>query len=102
MRIATSFVAAFFLIGSFVVSRAPAGAGEVFSKAVLTPDNYCRPKFPAIDEKSLTSNISLLKRPRSGDIIDFYGPCDEDLVGKRQQESQQHDLELRFGHSYSD
>ena len=101
MRIATSLVAALLLIGSFVASGAPAGAEEVRSKAVLTPDYY-RLEFPAIDEKSLTSNASLLKRPRSGDIIDFCGPCNEDLVGKHQQESQQHDLELRFGHSYSD
>ncbi len=102
MRIATSFVAALLLIGSFVASGAPAGAEEVRSKAVLTPDNYWRLEFPAIDEKSLTSNASLLKRPRSGDIIDFYGRCNEDLVGKHQQESQQHDLKLRFGHSYSE
>ena len=97
MRIAKSFVAALLLIGSFVVSGAPAGAEEVRSKAVLTPDYY-RLEFRAIDEES----ASLLKRPRSGDIIDVYGPCNEDLVGRHQQESQQHDLELRFQHSYSD
>ena len=55
--------------------------------------NYCHMKFPAIDEGTLAGNHPRLKPAWTGDVIDFYGPCDESPTGKdqvteqRQQES---------------
>ena len=43
---------------------------------------YCHLKFPAIREDTLYSDRPVLKDPRDGDIIDFYGPCDYDPLGK--------------------
>jgi hypothetical protein len=49
---------------------------------------YCHMKFPAIREGTLGSDHPVLKDPRTGDIIDFYGPCDENLLGKDQIQQQ--------------
>jgi hypothetical protein len=38
-------------------------------------------KFPAIDERTLGSGEPVLKPQNSGDIIDFYGPCNYDPTG---------------------
>jgi hypothetical protein len=43
---------------------------------------YCHLKFPAIREDTLYSDHPVLKDPRDGDFIDFYGPCDYDPLGK--------------------
>jgi len=40
-------------------------------------DNYCHMKFPAVREKTLFTDHPRVKSSRTGDIIDFYGPCDE-------------------------
>jgi hypothetical protein len=44
--------------------------------------NYCHLRFPAISEESLSSDRPALKDPSEGDIIDFYGPCDHDPLGR--------------------
>lgn len=43
---------------------------------------FCHLRFPAIREETLSSNRPQLKDPSEGDIIDFYGPCDYDPLGK--------------------
>jgi len=42
----------------------------------------CHLKFPAIREDTLFSDSPRLKDPSEGDIIDFYGPCNHDPLGK--------------------
>src|SRR5437667_5957106 len=59
-----------------------------FVRLGLTPGSYCHLKFPAIREDTLGSDHPALEDPNSGDIIDFYGPCDENPVGKHQMEEQ--------------
>jgi hypothetical protein len=56
----------------------------VISKTPLSDGSYCHLRFPAIDERSLSlpGKHSVLKSPDCGDIIDFYGPCDHDPLGK--------------------
>ena len=53
---------------------------------VQTPGtNYCHLKFPAIREETLSWNRPVLKDVKdaaTGDVIDFYGPCDYDPTGK--------------------
>ena len=88
MKIATSFLAALVLVGSFGVRGALAVAPGVISNAVSTPGSYCHLRFPAIREDTLASNRPVLKDPSEGDIIDFYGSCDHDPLGKDEIESQ--------------
>ena len=51
-------------------------------------NNYCHMKFPAIKERTLAGNNPELKDASSGDVIDFYGPCDESPTGKDQVAAQ--------------
>lgn len=53
-----------------------------------TTNNYCHMKFPAIKERTLAGNNPELKDASSGDVIDFYGPCDESPTGKDQVTAQ--------------
>ena len=85
--IATSLVAAVVFLGDFGAANTAIGVDGIISKEELTP-GYCHLKFHAIDEKSLSTNNPVLKGPDSQDIIDFYGPCDEDPLGKHQVEKQ--------------
>ena len=80
-----------FLTGAIGVSAAPAGAQGVISKVELTSGGYCHLKFPAIREKTLDWSRPVLKDADSGDIIDFYGPCDHDPLGKEEIRAQRLD-----------
>jgi hypothetical protein len=55
--------------------------GEVLFKERAGDSNYCHMKFPAIDERTFGARRPQLKPPTSGDVIDFYGPCDHDPNG---------------------
>src|SRR5215471_15759124 len=61
----------------------------------LTLEGYCHQRFPAIDGRSLSSNHPQLKSEDSGDMIDFYGPCDHDPLGKDEVDRQKQELEIR-------
>ena len=63
-----------------VIYRNPDAAGE-----------YCHLKFPAIREDTLSWDRPVLKDPSEGDIIDFYGPCNHDPLGREQVLSQRAD-----------
>jgi hypothetical protein len=58
------------------------GAEGVISRVPVTGSQYCRLRFPAIREETLFSSRPMLKDPSDGDIVDFYGPCDYDPLGK--------------------
>jgi hypothetical protein len=102
MKIATSFLAALILVGSLGASNAFAAAPGVISNATLTPGSYCHLKFPAIREETLSWDRPVLKDASSGDIIDFYGPCDTDPLGEDQVQQQRLELEHRRDRSFSD
>jgi hypothetical protein len=88
VKTATSFLAALLLVGGLGVKRTFAAAEGVISNATLIPGSYCHLTFPAIRENTLTWDRPVLKSPSEGDIIDFYGPCDHDPLGKDEIESQ--------------
>jgi hypothetical protein len=88
LKMAKSFCAAVLLVGSLGVTNAPAAAPGVISNQVFTPGSYCHLRFPAIREDTLSSNRPVLKDPSEGDIIDFYGSCDHDPLGKDEIASQ--------------
>ncbi|MGH7926424.1 MAG: hypothetical protein ACREQV_01335 [Candidatus Binatia bacterium] len=60
-----------------IIYRNPDATGE-----------YCHLKFPAIREDTLGTDRPVLKDPSEGDIIDFYGPCNHDPLGKAEVHSQ--------------
>jgi hypothetical protein len=92
-----------FLVGVIGSSIAlAAGAEPVISKDVLTEGSYCHMKFPAIDEDSLASQHPFLKSPDEGDIIDFYGPCNYDPLGKDAIHAQLLELQHRRARDYMD
>jgi hypothetical protein len=67
----------------------------VLVKEKMNADGYCHMTFPAIRPSTLDAKHPALKNPASGDIIDFYGSCDESPVGKDQVISQRHQDESR-------
>ena len=85
-------------MGSSIASAA--GADGVILKEASTAGSYCHMKFPAIEERTLTWKRPVLMDPSEGDIIDFYGPCDHDPLGKEEIQSQKRDLQRRFEREY--
>jgi hypothetical protein len=57
-------------------------AEGIISKVANPSGTTCNLKFPAIKEETLYWDRPVLKDPTDGDIIDFYGPCDYDPLGK--------------------
>jgi hypothetical protein len=88
MKTTKTFFAALLLLGNIVASGTALADDRVISKDEATAGSYCHMKFPAIAEKSLGSNNPVLKSSTSGDVIDFYGPCDENPVGQDQVQAQ--------------
>jgi len=85
MNIKTSFLSALLFIGIAGTSATAIGADGVLLKEEIAPgSNYCHMQFPAIREDTLNWKHPVLKSADSGDTIDFYGPCDENPVGKDQ------------------
>lgn len=71
------------------VSESPAQEAKgIISKVRLPGTNYCHLRFPAIRRDTLYTSHPVLKDPGSGDIIDFYGSCDHDPLGKEQIRAQ--------------
>ena len=72
-----------FLIGGFLLPESSLSAAEgIISKVADPSGNTCNLKFPAIREETLYWDRPVLKDPNDGDIIDFYGPCNYDPLGK--------------------
>ena len=102
MKTMKSVLSVLFLAGAMGSSMASAaGAQEVISKDVLTESSYCHMKFPAIREETLSTSHPVLKDASSGDIIDFYGPCNHDPLGKDEIQSQRLDALHRWFRDYA-
>jgi hypothetical protein len=102
MKLAASFLAALLLTGTLGVFHPAIAEDGILSKDSLTSDPYCHEKFPAIRESTLDDDQPALKDSTTGDVIDFYGPCDESPVGKDQVHEQKLDAQHRFVMEYSD
>jgi hypothetical protein len=98
MKIAIPFLAAALLVGGLVAN----GSADVLSKTEAAPGSYCHLRFPAITEASLDTDHPVLKSADSGDIIDFYGPCNENPVGQDQIAAQKLDQAHRWQKEYAD
>src|SRR6266403_5766950 len=62
--------------------------GVIGAVALNREGSYCHLRFPAIRPSTLTSAKPTLKPAATKDIIDYYGPCDTDPLGKEQIQSQ--------------
>jgi hypothetical protein len=97
MKIATSFLAGLVLLGAVGVSGAKASDGVLLKKKLDDSSNYCHMKFPAIEYGTLGTDQPVLQSADSGDIIDFYGSCDESPVGQDQVQKQELDAAQHRG-----
>jgi hypothetical protein len=95
-----SLMSVVFLTGALGLSVASAGAEAVISKDVLANDSYCHTKFESIREETLASAQPVLKD--ADDIVDFYGACDHDPLGKEEIQSQKIEMQHRFQSEYND
>jgi len=100
MKNAKALLAALILLANIAASGTALAADGVLSKDEFKPSGYCHEKFPAIEGNSLASNEPVLKSPSSGDVIDYYGPCDENPVGKDQVNEQKLEFEHRMDNDY--
>ncbi len=61
--------------------------GVVEATALDPESNYCHLRFPAIDPQTL-GGTPALQAADTGDMIDFYGPCDHDPLGAEEVTNQ--------------
>jgi hypothetical protein len=101
MKIASSLLAAMLLTGTLGALNASADDGTI-SKDPLTSGSYCHEKFPAMRQSTLDDGQPALKNSNTGDVIDFYGPCDESPVGKDQVQEQKLEAQHRWANDYED
>jgi hypothetical protein len=99
MKSIESLMSAVFLMGALGLSVVPAGAENVISQDVLTDDSYCHSKFESIREDTLASSQPRLND--TDDIVDFYGPCNHDPLGKEEIQSQKI-MQHRFESEYNE
>ena len=57
-----------------------AEAQEIISSVPAGTTDYCHLKFPAMREDSLSWERPVLDST-TGNVVDFYGPCDYDPLG---------------------
>jgi hypothetical protein len=103
MKIRTSvFVGLLFLSSLGAVNSVKAENDGVISKQEFTPGSYCHEKFRAMRPSTLDTDNPTLKSSDSGDVIDFYGPCDESPVGQDQIHAQELQAQHRWAQDYED
>ena len=62
--------------------------GVIAAMPLNKEGTYCHLRFPAIQGRTFGSPKPQLKPATTSDIIDYYGPCDHDPLGKEEIESQ--------------
>ena len=93
-------VGVLFFGGVIGLSGTLARAEGVISKEVLSEGSYCHAKFETIREETLASSRPVLKDV--DDIVDFYGPCDHNPLGKEEIQAQKIEAQHRFARDYED
>src|SRR5262245_14765236 len=83
MNIIMPFLLGMLLIGSVGVNATAIAADDGLLLSEEESD-YCHIKFRAIESRTLSSDNPTVKSAHSGDVIDFYGPCDETPTGQNQ------------------
>jgi len=79
----------------FACAAAPGARNEgVIFKVADSSGSYCHLKFPAIKKETLYWDRPVLTDPSESDIIDFYGPCDHNPLGREEILRQRRHLEF--------
>jgi len=87
--------------GAIAFGGTPAhSAVNVISQTPLSDGAYCHTKFEAVRESTLDSSQPTLKDV--DDIVDFYGPCNHDPLGKEEIQEQKIEAQHRFTSSFDD
>ena len=102
MKIATSFLAALLFTGTLGALNNAKAEDGILSKDQFTGTSYCHEKFPAIRQSTLGDDQPALKDSSTGDVVDFYGPCDENPLGQDQIQEQKLEDQHRLEMEYSD
>jgi hypothetical protein len=89
-----------FLTGALGVSAVSSRAETVISRDVFNNASYCHTKFESIREDTLASRQPTLKDV--DDIVDFYGPCNHDPLGREEIQAQRIEMQHRFENDYND
>ena len=84
MKNTKTIFAALLLVGNIAASSMALADDGTLEKEAAVPGSYCHEKFRAIDESTLGSDHPTVQSSTSGDVVDFYGPCDETPTGKDQ------------------
>ena len=74
----------------------------IISENQASGTSYCHEKFPAIRQSTLGDDQPTLEDSSTGDVIDFYGPCNESPVGEDQIQDQKLEAQHRFTTNYED
>jgi len=95
LRLVNCFAGVFLLCGSL------GWAGEAAISRVPDPSgSFCHLRFPAIREDTLFSDNPVFKDASEGDIIDAYGPCNFDPLGRDSILRQRRDHQIRMDREY--
>jgi hypothetical protein len=100
MKIATSFLAALLLAGTLGAFNNAMAEDGILSKDEFAGSGYCHLTFPAIRRSTLGDDQPVLQDSSTGDVIDFYGACDTDPLGKDQIQAQKLDDQHRWQWEY--
>ena len=85
MRGVTKVVSMLVLVGALANG---AFAADPYILNESASDNYCHLKFPAVTQRSLFTNHPRPKNSSTGDIVDYYGSCDETPTSKDEVNTQ--------------
>ena len=73
-------------------------ADGIIAKVPDSSGTFCHLRFPAIREETLYWDRPVLKDRSDGDIVDFYGPCNYDPLGKEEVRRQRDQYRHRERH----
>ena len=101
MKIATLFLAAM-LFTSILGTLNYAIAADDDTEKVPLSAQLLPGEIPCNPKAHFRHDNPTLKTETSGDVIDFYGSCDENQTGKDQQWEQQLEQQHRYQSGYED
>jgi hypothetical protein len=96
VKIMKPLLSTLLLTAAIGAGTASAETRGIVSRVELGSGGYCHLKFPPIAERTLGAAHPALKDPALGDVIDFYGPCDHDPLGKEEIWAQKLDHKRRM------
>ena len=94
MKMATLFLAALLFTGTLGALNNAIAEDGILQKDQFAGTNYCHLKFPAVARHTLGDDQPVLSS--KDDVIDFYGPCDENPLGQDQIQAQKRDDQRRW------